>query len=482
MHPRKDLLTDVDPSRINIIREITRSDASSIFEVDLDGQRYALKLFHDNGDPGYTEKGRDLNRFRCESNAYKKLPTSGVCDRSFVPKFYGYIDRVDPAIFHPALKHFAQDKLKPRAILLEYLPNAESLNCVNYVDTLYPQAIKGMKEIHRAGVHHRDVYPRNLLVRGNPDRLVWIDFDVATTFTDFGPQQLNYCDHEIALVKGLGEVLIKLRDFLQIQIFIKGIMILPQNNEETLHLLATSTISAKPSKMNIVSLIKPLLISLNEADIPVCVIGEVVLNYYNVPRVVHDIEICVPELSLPEVVSNVSSTTELERVEVKDYDLFTEYKRGFPTFKASNTSLRLIVFPDTHFGIAPLRQSIVPSDERASTACSKQILDLVPQCEVQDLPIPRLPNLFTGLCSRLFESGNLMARIAVEQLVDGMNLDDDWIESNLGGATIKVRNLAAQLVLEKGFRHEEDMALGAMHSDFDAIRMQDLSSIPGSGF
>lgn len=75
-----------------------------------------------------------------------------------------------------------------------------------------------------------------------------------------------------------------------------------------------------------------------------------------------------------------------------------------------------------------------------------------------------------------------MARIAVEQLVDGMNFNDDWIESNLGGATIKVRNLAAQLVLEKGSRHEEDMALGVMRSDFDAIRMQDLSSIPGSGF
>ena len=71
--------------------------------------------------------------------------------------------------------------------------------------------------------------------------------------------------------------------------------------------------------------------------------------------------------------------------------------------------------------------------------------------------MPRLPNLFTGLCSRLFESGDLMARIAVEQLVDGMNFNDDWIESNLGGATIKVRNLAAQLVLEKGPRHEEDM-------------------------
>lgn len=83
---------------------------------------------------------------------------------------------------------------------------------MNYSDALYPQAIEVMQEIHRAGVHHRDIYPKNLLlVRGNPDRLVWIDFDVATTFTDFGPQQLNYCDHEIALVKGLGEVLVRLR-------------------------------------------------------------------------------------------------------------------------------------------------------------------------------------------------------------------------------------------------------------------------------
>jgi serine/threonine protein kinase len=234
----------MDPSQIHIIRQITCSDASAIFEVDLGGQKYALKLFHDNGDPGYTEKGRDLNRFRCELNAYEKLLTSGVCVRGFVPKFYGYIDRMDPA-FHPAFQHYARDKLKPRAILLEYLPNAVSLDCVNYSDALYPQAIKGMQEIHRAGVHHQDIYPKNLLlVRGNPDRLVWIDFDVATTFTDFGPEQLARCDYEIALVKGFAEALVwvpllstleafsvltneyremtRLRDSRRIQNFIKG--------------------------------------------------------------------------------------------------------------------------------------------------------------------------------------------------------------------------------------------------------------------
>ncbi|PLB34558.1 serine/threonine protein kinase [Aspergillus candidus] len=198
----------MDPSQILIIREIASSDASAIFEVGLNGQKYTLKLFHDNGDPGYTEKGRDLNRFRCELNGYRNLLTSGVCARGFVPRFHGYIDRIDPAAFHPALQHFSQDKLKPRAILLEHLPNAESLNCVNYSDALYPQANEGMQEVHRAGVHHRDIYPKNLLlVRGDPDRLVWIDFDVATIFTDCGPEQLARCDHEIALVKGFGEAL-----------------------------------------------------------------------------------------------------------------------------------------------------------------------------------------------------------------------------------------------------------------------------------
>ena len=49
--------------------------------------------FHDNGDPGYTRKGRDLNRFRCELNAYHNLREFGVCDRGFVPAFYGHIDR-----------------------------------------------------------------------------------------------------------------------------------------------------------------------------------------------------------------------------------------------------------------------------------------------------------------------------------------------------------------------------------------------------
>lgn len=71
-----------------------------------------------------------------------------------------------------------------------------------------------MKEIHKAGVHHRDTWPRNmLLVRRNdrhPDRLDWADFDVATIFDEIEPEQLADCDEEIELVKGLGELLVRI--------------------------------------------------------------------------------------------------------------------------------------------------------------------------------------------------------------------------------------------------------------------------------
>ncbi|KAL4913046.1 hypothetical protein BDW62DRAFT_214558 [Aspergillus aurantiobrunneus] len=125
MHPESPLQLSPNPSSIQIIREL---------------------IYHDNGDPGYTENGRDLNRFRCELNAYEKLLSFGVCERQIVPYFHGYIDRMDPAAFHPALRSF-------------YLPNAESLNCVNYSESLFPQAIEGRKEIHQACVAHEDIYP-----------------------------------------------------------------------------------------------------------------------------------------------------------------------------------------------------------------------------------------------------------------------------------------------------------------------------------
>lgn len=141
-----------------------------------------------------------------------------VCEQGFVPCFYGHIDRIDPSAFQPALQHFTHDKFHPNAILLEYLPNAESLNCENYSDACYHQAIDGMKHIHNAHVHHRDIYPKNILiVPGAEERMVWVDFDVATTFLNVGPDEQRYSEYEEALAAGFGDALVcfKLQPFLR---------------------------------------------------------------------------------------------------------------------------------------------------------------------------------------------------------------------------------------------------------------------------
>lgn len=74
-----------------------------------------------------------------------------------------------------------------------------------------------------------------------------------------------------------------------------------------------------------------------------------------------------------------------------------------------------------------------------------------------------------------------MARIAVEQLVDGMQIDEQWVQSNLSDAALEVQRLATMLVDEKSSSSNElDIQmlqfLGGIGGQDDARR------IPGSGF
>lgn len=169
--------------------------------------------FHNNGDPGFTKKGRDLNRFRCELRAYRNLRQFGVCDHGSVPYYHGYFDQLDPARFEPHLNHFKDDANNPSAILLEYLEGTEELNCVNYSDTRWKMVMSGLQDIHSALVHHHDIYPKNILiVRGPPERVVWIDFDVAMTFPNkqsINSQAEEYFDYEVKLAASFGDHLVR---------------------------------------------------------------------------------------------------------------------------------------------------------------------------------------------------------------------------------------------------------------------------------
>lgn len=185
---------DSNAHQIQIKRDLRHSEASSIYEIQLHGERYAMKVvgyglgaqlwdyanrpqYHDNGDEGVTPRGRDLNRFRCEANAYSNLLSVGVCESGYVPYCYGFIDRLDPKFFSPRLNHFKNDAFQPQAIVLELLADPEPLNCVNYSIDRFVRVLRGIREIHRARIRHYDVYPKNILiVPGEPERVLWVDF------------------------------------------------------------------------------------------------------------------------------------------------------------------------------------------------------------------------------------------------------------------------------------------------------------------
>jgi hypothetical protein len=111
------------------------------------------------------------------------LKKRGLCDRGITPQFYGTIEKLDPKLHQPYLNMFLDDKYPPNAILLEYIPNMRRLDAGNYTKMRMENFIKGLDEIHKALVEHSDPHPRNMMVvEGDPERAIWIDFDRAQTF------------------------------------------------------------------------------------------------------------------------------------------------------------------------------------------------------------------------------------------------------------------------------------------------------------
>lgn len=122
----------------------------------------------------------------------------------------GVIENIDPALWQPHLRAFVEDEYRPTAILLEYIPNMEELHWSNYTEKRMRNFVDGMKEIHGALIEHSDVYPRNMMiVKGDPERAIWIDFDRAQTFQ--GPLtqlQEEWIAFEKLLVEEIAEFMV----------------------------------------------------------------------------------------------------------------------------------------------------------------------------------------------------------------------------------------------------------------------------------
>jgi hypothetical protein len=146
---------------------------------------------------------------------------------------------------------------------------------------------------------------------------------------------------------------------------------------------------------------------------------------------------------------------------IEDFDIYNEYKRGFPRFRSSSwisSSCTLVLLADKSYGLDPLVNNIVSLGKTApnpNPMYSSQIMDLIPPAEISNIPIPRLPPLFAGLCRRYLESNDDVAMIAAEQLVDGMDLDGSWCTRNLCNASVEVHQLASGLIAGKQSRIDD---------------------------
>ncbi|PQK12058.1 hypothetical protein BB8028_0003g06770 [Beauveria bassiana] len=193
---------------------------------------------------------------------------------------------------------------------------------------------------------------------------------------------------------------------------------------------------------------------LGEYGIPLCIIGELALNYYNVPRVCYDLEVCVPKGSSIIAAARLCLSGFFQPFDTKEaINNYTEYKRGFPrliTTFLEGKQRSIIIFTANVYGLEPLEQKTLQS-RGVDGSFSKEIAD-VPLEEIATLPLPRLAPFLAGLATKFILTQDDNAMIAVEQLVDGMDLDESWVDSQLADYPQAVRDMITGLINGKQCR------------------------------
>ncbi|OOF90662.1 hypothetical protein ASPCADRAFT_519073 [Aspergillus carbonarius ITEM 5010] len=200
-------------SEVTFVEQLKRSPVSCVFRTIWHGKDCVLKVYHspDPSPAGHRIHAprREIDPFKCESTAYRQLREHGLCDRGYIPKYYGAVEQINPVNHLPHLQVFLQDTIYPNAVLMEYIPNIQSIDLSNFSEKKIRQLHQILLEIHQAGVYHGDPYPRNMMVQTTSDRALWIDFDRAQTFCPeiMKPYHLDWLKHETEMMDYFVEAL-----------------------------------------------------------------------------------------------------------------------------------------------------------------------------------------------------------------------------------------------------------------------------------
>lgn len=118
-----------------------------------------------------------------EIKAYQRLQSHGLCDMGYVPQFHGVIEDFDRNLLPSPVPACVDESLGACAILLEYIPGLQQLNAETCTDQRRETALGILGKIHEAGVLHNDV-GHNMAFSEGEERVLWLDFDMATTFDE----------------------------------------------------------------------------------------------------------------------------------------------------------------------------------------------------------------------------------------------------------------------------------------------------------
>ena len=224
-------LQNVKRSEVTFVRKLHQSEFSAVFKVVVRRKECVMKVVRENANSlssyfsvyakqsiQYQSVARssaestitEKNIFICESTAYRRLKAKGLRDDGYIPHFFGIIRQIRPKSWQPHLDMFIGDKLLPNAILIEYIPHMQMINLSTFTPSRMSKLVDILEKIHAAGVLHNDPYPRNMMVvPGNPDRVLWIDFDRAQTFSKaLTERQQGWFDEEVEMMDYFAKALV----------------------------------------------------------------------------------------------------------------------------------------------------------------------------------------------------------------------------------------------------------------------------------
>ncbi|KID83977.1 ser/Thr protein phosphatase [Metarhizium guizhouense ARSEF 977] len=216
--------------------------------------------------------------------------------------------------------------------------------------------------------------------------------------------------------------------------------------------------------------IKVAAVILERHGISMCIVGELALNYYNVPRVCHvsrpvcstrscmaddnqDLEICVSKSSSWAAVNLLCSTGLFNHCELDgDFNNFTEYKRNIPRVRTTGwcPPQTMLIFTAAFFGFDSIENILISPMGEGDIYFSKEMQ--LNREDITNLHLPRLAPLLKGLARRFLDTKDDVAMIAVEQLVDGMDIDEAWVERHLGGSDAALLDLVKSQIRSKKSR------------------------------